>query len=306
MSLKISTNLFKSHGRFRYGRHVIFLLLVLFPCFLTFSALRHLLALSDHSKDYSYILLVPIVSTYSLFLEKKNVFRETHFSVSPGIMLWIIGASIYAIGKLELINLNLNDNASLIVFSALLMMWGSFIFAYGIEACKSSIFALAFLILMIPIPSRIMEILVYLIRIGSRDIAYQILNILGIPVFREGFVFHFAKINIEVTRGCSGIRSILGLIMTGIVVAHFFIQSRWKKAGLFLSIVPIILVQNSIRIVTLILIALYVNEKILTEASFWHSGAGFLHTFIGIIFYVPGLIIIYLILRSNFGRSHSK
>ena len=277
--------------------HILFLFLSLLLATLAFSFITNLLQSSVRSVDYSYLPIIPLISAYALILDRKRVFSELGRSYILAIVFLVMGILIYTIGMVKSHQLNMIDYSFLSILATVFLFWGLFNLLYGRKAFVKSIFAQLFLILMIPIPSQILDTVIHLIRKGSIEIAYLIIKTIGIPVFREGFIFHLSNISVEVTKGCSGIRSVLGLVIISIVIAHFFIRSGWHKTMLFFSIVPLILLQNGMRIVSLSIWANNVNERILTEKSFWHSGDGFLHAFFGFIFFIPALIGIYWFLR---------
>jgi exosortase/archaeosortase family protein len=94
--------------------------------------------------------------------------------------------------------------------------------------------------------------------------------------------------SIQVAKECSGICSSLGLFITGILAGHLFLRTGWKKFVLVLCVFPITVLKNGIRIVTLSSLAIYVDEKFITQ-SFLHKSGGF-------IFYIPALFLLGLIL----------
>ena len=94
--------------------------------------------------------------------------------------------------------------------------------------------------------------------------------------------------SIQVAKECSGIRSSLGLFITGILAGHLFLRTGWKKFILILFIYPITVLKNGIRIVTLSSLAVYVDERFITQ-SFLHRSGGFL-------FYIPALFLLGIVL----------
>ena len=90
-------------------------------------------------------------------------------------------------------------------------------------------------------------------------------------------------VTIEVAKQCSGIRSTMAMVITGVLAAHLFLRDNGKKLILMLTILPITVFKNGIRIVILTLLAIHVDERFLT--------GGFLHKSGGFVFYIPGLII---------------
>jgi exosortase len=198
--------------------------------------------------------------------------------------LLIIGILLYLAGRLWGHQLNQNDYSSLVTFSAIVFWIGAFILFRGMQAFRMAIFPLLFLTFMIPIPSILMEKTISLLLTGSTAATHMLFKLTGIPFFKEGSVFHLPKISIQVAKECSGIRSSLGLFITGILAGHLFLRTRWNKLILILFVYPITVLKNGFRIVTLSSLAIYVDERFITQ-SFLHRSGGFL-------FYIPALLLL--------------
>jgi len=102
-------------------------------------------------------------------------------------------------------------------------------------------------------------------------------------VLREGIVFHLPNISISVAPQCSGIRSSLALVITSVLAGHMFLKKGWNKTLLVLAVIPITMLKNGIRIVTLSLFAVYVDKRVLTDSA--------LHTDGGIVFFILALFL---------------
>ena len=93
---------------------------------------------------------------------------------------------------------------------------------------------------------------------------------------------------------CGGIRSSLVLFIVSILAGHLFLVSWKRKILLSLFVLPITIVKNSIRIVTLSLLGAYVDPRILDSAA---------HRRGGIPFFVVALsllgIVLWLLRRSE-------
>jgi len=137
---------------------------------------------------------------------------------------------------------------------------------------------------MIPIPLVILDGFISSLQVASTEATNILFGILGVPYYREGFFFYLPGVAIEVAKECSGIRSSLALIVTGTLAAHLFLDRGWKQIILVLSVFPITVFKNGIRIVTITLLATYVDIRFLTESWLHHSG--------GFVFYIPGLLIL--------------
>jgi exosortase len=154
-----------------------------------------------------------------------------------------------------------------------------------------------FLLLLVPIPEIAIEKITFFLQAGSAAVAYGLLRVFSVPVFKQGFILRLPNLDIEVAKQCSGIRSSMALLITVLIVGEFVLRSAWRKTLLVLSIVPILIFKNGVRIVSVSLLSIYVNRR------FLH---GWLHTSGGIVFYVLGLVVlipIIAVLRKSEARS---
>jgi exosortase len=251
-------------------RNSIFLLLTITAVGMVYTPLRDLLTTAERSEYYSHILLIPLVSGFFLCTGRKAIFANLKYSYTIGMPLVIIGVLLYVLGWYQRHQLNQNDYSSLMTFSAIIFWVGAFVLSYGMHSFQKGMFPILFLVLMVPIPSILLDEIIFLLQIGSAEATALLFRITGMPFLREGFAFDLPGIGIEVSRECSGIRSSLGLFI------------------LLLAVFPITVLKNGIRIVTLSSLAVYVDEKFITQ-SFLHRSGGF-------IFYIPALFLLGLIL----------
>ena len=275
-------------ARFVIPRNILFLFFNLITFIIFYTPLKALIALSLSSDDlYSHIIIIPLISGYFIYLKRKEIASNIRYSLNAGIILITIGLILYLIGVNQKGVLNQNDYLSLTIFSLVVSWIGGFILFYGVQAFREAIFPILLLIFMIPVPGLIIDTIIFLLQKGSTEVAYAFLRLTGIPVFREGFLFHLPGISIEVAKECSGIRSSIGLLITSLMAGHLFLKTGWRKSILSLSVFPIAIVKNGLRIVTLSLLAVYVDERILSSALH-HKG--------GIVFFIPSLFFLWLIL----------
>jgi exosortase len=109
----------------------------------------------------------------------------------------------------------------------------------------------------------------------------------GVPVFRDGFLFTLPGLTVEVAEQCSGIRSGISLFLVGILAGHIFLKSGWRKLALAAAVVPITIAKNGLRIVTISLLGAYVDRQVLS---------GPLHQAGGIPFFGVALVLLAVVL----------
>jgi exosortase len=269
-------------------RNIFFLFFAAISILMFYVPLREIISSSLRSDYYDHIILIPFVSAFFIFLRRKEIFSNVYYSYRIGIPIIIIGLVLYYAGRNFEIHLNQNDYSSIMTLSALIFIIGAFIILYGIQAFKAASFPLLFLIFMIPIPTFIMDKIIHVLLVGSVAASDLLFKITGTAYIREGASFHLPGISVMVADVCSGIRSSLALFITMVIAAHLFLRTTWKKGVLLLAIYPVTVFKNGVRIVTITMLATYVDERFLTQSFLHHSG--------GFLFFIPSLALLGLLL----------
>jgi|GEM_PF-135609 len=269
------------------NRHTLFLFFTIIAIAMFYSPLRALLRTYTETDSYLHIILIPLISGYLIY-EKRGMFSpDFSYSWKTGIPLLMIGLTLFAFFRTQSVHLNKNDYASLITFSAAIFWIGALLLSYGNRVLQTALFPLIFLIFMIPIPTVLMNRFIDMLQTGSVFVTDAMFRIMGIAFTRDGLVFHLTGISIKIAPQCSGINSSIALLIIGILAAHLFVNTNWKRLLLIVCIFPIAIIKNGIRIVALSLLGAHVDKNILTHGFFHQSG--------GFIFYIPALMLILMI-----------
>ena len=241
------------------------------------------MAYSFSSENASHLLVIPFISAWILYLERKRFFEAldsdlvaASLFLAAGVLCGLIAFSMGA-------NWGLINRLSLYVLSLILLWAAGFAFFFGRQALARARFPLAFLVLMVPIPDFILDKAIYFLQKGSAEVTAVLFDWSGVPVLRDGFVFYLARVSIEVARECSGIRSSLALLILAILVAYFRLDTFWRQALLVLAGLFVMILKNGARIVALTLLASYVDP------GFLH---GRLHQEGGVVFFILGLLLL--------------
>lgn len=238
--------------------------------------------LANQDDTSSHILLIPFITAWVLYTERKQLRPEAGFSIWPPAVFLVL-TILTAVLTLNCEICPPKTRLSGYVLSLVFLVVAGYIFAFGVAAARSSGFALAFLLFMVPIPEPILGEVIYGLQAGSAAVAELLFNLSGAPVLRQGFVFRLPVMSIEVAQECSGIRSSLALVILALLVAHFAFRPFWKKLAFVVAGLCMMLIKNGIRIATLTLLANYVNPSFLN---------GNLHRQGGIVFFLIGLVLL--------------
>ena len=250
-------------------------------------SLTMLIRFSFQEEQYSHIILVPVVSAFLLARERRKIFAHVETCWTVGSTLLIAGGVLAWLGHRTFSPPGQNDQLS-IATSSLVMLWlGAFVLCYGLRAFRAGLFPMLFLLLMVPVPSVVLNRVIFWLQTGSAEVSYALFQLAGVPVFRTEFVFSLPGLSIEISKECSGIRSGVVLLMTSLLAGHLFLRTAWRKAALTLVAVPILVVKNAIRIVTLTLLSIYVDPSFLTGSL--HRDGGILFFLLALVFLAPAL-----------------
>jgi len=250
-------------------RNGLSLLLLLAAVAWFWQPLVSLFSLTQQQEHYSHIVLIPWLSLYVLFLDRKAIFVSREWSPWLGSLVigmgawcsWSADAAIFA-----------PDQLSMMILAWVVIWWGIFVSCFGITLCRKVSFGLLFLLFMVPLPSFLLDAIIGFLQRSSAEATDILFSLLGVPVFRQGFVFSLSNFTIHVAEECSGIRSALSLFITSLVAGHFFLRSPWAKGGLVAVVVPLAIVKNAFRIVGLSLLANYVDPTFITDSALHRSG----------------------------------
>ena len=240
--------------------------------------------LSLSQDDASYLVIIPFISAAVLYLERHKIVQQTSIDkMLGGTFLLLAGLAVLISSHLGKSNPLLGLQLSGWILALVLFWVSGFAFLFGRAALKAAHFPFLFLLLMVPIPTFVLDRIIFVLQEGSAWITGALFDLVGVPALREGLVFHLARVNIEVAKECSGIRSSMALFILALLVTHFQLRSFWNKIvfiifGLFMTIL-----KNGVRIATLTLLAIYVDPGFLF---------GRLHHQGGIVFFLLALLLL--------------
>jgi exosortase len=255
-------------------------------CLAVAAAQWHVLrALYDYSRSdetASHLVLIPVVTAGLIWLDRNPIFAAPRTAWREGVA--VIGAGVVLLIAALLLPSSASAQASLITaVAAVAVLWaGGFLLLFGPQASRAALFPLVFLVFMVPIPQPVLDATVEFLKNGSTEATAALFTLTGTTYYREAYVFVLPTVNIEVVDACSGIRSTIALALTGLLAGHMYLRTGWAKVLLLLFIVPLSILKNAVRIVTLTLLAVHVDPGYL-DGQLHHDG--------GMVFFGLSLLV---------------
>ena len=230
-----------------------------------------------HDPNFQHGMFVPAFSFYVLWQNRnllKNVEPAPSWSGLPVILLALFMLALGILG-VELFTSRLSFVILLAGFVLLFRGWPFF---------RAVLFPWAFLILMIPLPNIILQKFTFPLQMLASKLSTLMLQVVGVPVLREGNVIVLAAMPLEVAEACSGIRSLFSLVTLAIIYGYLMEKRIWVRVVLACAAVPIAVVANSFRIFGTGLLVQYWDPN---------KAEGFFHTFQGWLIFVVSLVLLF-------------
>ena len=248
--------------------------------------LREFATYARHSDVHSYVLLIPFVTAYLIYIRWKQLSRELSSAWGYALLLAAIGTgALFA--SLHFTKLGQNDYMTLIAVSFVcFVIAGTFLFL-GSKWARSAMFPLFFLAFMIPLPEAAVDSLEDASKNASAGVANWLFLITGTPFLRTGTIFQLPGITITVAKECSGIRSSLVLVITSLLAANMFLRTRWRRALLVGAVIPLGLLRNGLRILVISLLCVHIGPEMINSV---------IHRRGGPFFFAASLIPLFLLL----------
>ena len=216
---------------------------------------------------YTHGFLVPLVVVYLVWRKRDELAKLPVCPQKRGLVILIFSLLIHVVAfqwKIFFIS----------GFTMIATLTGLILFIYGKRILKELLFPLFFLIFMIPLPMVLIIHISFHLKIFVSQIAANVVNITGIHVVRKGSEIVLPNTSLMVGSPCSGLRSLISLTALGSLYAYLVDLSKLKKVLLFLASIPLALIANIIRVVTLLLVAYVYGSKVATGK--FHDYSGFL------------------------------
>jgi exosortase len=173
------------------------------------------------------------------------------------------------------------------------VLLGCLLLVGGWPLARIFAFPLAFLMFSVPPPNWLLDQFTVPLKSWISDIVSNFLYGLGYPVAQNGVMIMIGSYELMVKDACSGMNSIFALSAIGIFYVHEFVQhDPIRKVILVLSIVPITILANFFRVLTLVLGAYYLGIDTIE---------GLFHDLTGIALFVFALLLFFFLDSSLVG-----
>ncbi len=255
--------------RVRLGRYGVYFVVLML---LFIQPLTRLMLYAARSDLHSHILLVPLITGYLLYIQRRRRRPAAYRSSIYGtIAVGGVGITALAAWIYWRESLSINDGLALTALSFVsLVVAGGFLFL-GSQWMAAAAFPVGFLIFMIPLPDAVVDWLEKASTLASAEAAALYFDVVGTTLVRHGTVFELPGIVLQVGQECSGIRSSWVLLMTSILASHLFLRTRWRRIALVAFVIPLGILRNGFRILVIGLLCVHIGPHMI-DSTIHHRG----------------------------------
>ena len=237
------------------------------------------LVTNDWEKEaYSYCWLILPVVFFLIWLKRDELSFTPSLPSWAGLLPIGFGIAFFWLGEL-------GGEYFTMYISFWLILVGLCLLHLGWQKLKIIGFPLFFILTMFPVPDFINTRIMLQLRMISSKLGVAMIQAYGLPVARQGNIIDLGFTKLQVVDACSGLHSLISLIVLCLLIVYFFKDHIWKRAVLLLSSIPLAIVTNSMRIAMTAILYKHFGSKV---------AEGFFHEFSGLLIFaicIPVLLI---------------
>ncbi len=232
------------------------------------SAMKWIYSAWNGENDYEHGLLFPFVIAGLIIYRFKDLKAAVGGMDFRGLLVVCAGVLFYAAAYRTL-------QPRIAMAGLPVILWGSAWYLWGCRVAKMLAFPLFFFWLAIPLPG-FQQATTHL-QLLATSLAHHGSGIFGVETYVEGTKVLPLKGDwkpLDIAAGCSGIRSLMALLMISAAWAYIAKMALWKKALLFFAAFPLAILGNALRVISIFVIAEYGDAD--WAATTWHDWSGLL------------------------------
>ncbi len=222
----------------------------------------------DRFDYYSHGYLVPLVAFWAATAQRHRLPQLPARRDSRGLLLVGVAIGVYLVGLLS--GVLLLVGAGLIAGVA-----GAVLHLRGTAWLSALSFPIGYLIFMVPLPESLITPLIVALQGFVSSAAVALLRLAGYSLMRLGNVLELpGGETLFVAEACSGITSLITLVPLGVFLAYFTERTLARRTILVLSVVPVAMFGNLVRVVGTVVLAERVGVEAATDSA--------LHDWVGV------------------------
>jgi exosortase B len=230
----------------------------------------------------------PLIIAASLWLvwQSRDKLKAAVIAPAP-----IVGWVVLVCGLLLMFLARTQDVLPVEVLSVIPALAGCILISAGWSVLRVLAFPIGFLLFAVPAPDWAIDSATVPLKVLISDMVTRVLYAAGYPIAQNGVMIMIGTYQVLVKDACSGMNSIFALSAIGVFYAYAFRwESKVRSILLLAAIIPITIVANFIRVITLVLIAYYGGVDMLEGTVHDLTGIGLFVVAVALLFLFDGFL----------------
>lgn len=230
----------------------------------------------DENAHAPFLMAISIGAVIARLSSHRLMLTDRPIEIGLGLGVIIAGLALFVIGRATETTLFLSASQSFLAFGVVFSL-------AGMRGVKLLWFPLLLSLYLIVWPGWVYDFLTAPLKQFISTIVSEGLYAFGLPVAHSGAVITAGQYQLLVADACAGLNSLVALTAVGAVYLYV-VKRRSKKvnAAVLVSLIPIAIVANLIRVALLVLLTYYFGYDV--GQGFLHEGAGLLMFSIALAF----------------------
>lgn len=228
----------------------------------------------SQSNTYTHGFFILPISLWLIWRNRQPLLESSYQNEK----LWLVPLAITQLVYLITSTLGINLLNQLCAYTSLILI---VVYLIGYRLSLTLFFPLFYLIFAIPFGEEFVPQLQDITALFS----VWMLNLVDIPVYREGLYLYIPNGTFEVAEACAGIRFLIASIALGTLYAYLNYQTYWKRAVFIIVACTLPILANGLRAFGIILIGHYSDMQHATGADHLVYGWFFFMFIIAILFW---------------------
>lgn len=232
----------RSRSEFWIVRIAAMILLVGVAVLVTMTAWTDLVYRAMRDEEKNYILLVPFVSIWLMWVRRIRFRLIEPHGQWGGTVIIAIGWIFYSLGDQYLVETGWYLGAVLIVVGGIISIGGYDL----LKHFKPSFLVLLF---MIPVPGMLRPHIAGPLQTATAAIVQHLFGLFGHSVTRNGNLLFLDAGPIAIAEACNGLRMVFALILVSYTVAFTIPANKWVRVTMLIGSLLLAIVCNIVRLV---------------------------------------------------------
>ena len=192
---------------------------------------------------YSFLLLVPVLSLYFLWLRLPEIRHLRPTPSALGVLYALPFSGLWLFAQATQLSIGLQ-------IAAVGMLQGVILTVLGWQVCRRLLFPLLLLWMLVPVGDLLVPALMEL----TTSLTINGLHLVGMDAVADGNMLVAGGARYTIIQACSGLDFLLGNLLVSLVFANLIYRSTARKAWYVLASLPVAILANILRTISVILL----------------------------------------------------